>query len=70
MDRGETVMAFLVALGAAALAMVLIAGHQAPGEGWPAPLFIGFLTALLVDQARATRALRGRAATPAECRRP
>jgi hypothetical protein len=72
MDGGEAVMIYLLQIGAAALAMVLVAGHQAPGEGWLAPAFMGVLAALLVDQAWA---LRRRAApradaTRAECPLP
>ena len=66
--RMEVIVTRLLAIVAAALTMLFVAAHQAPGESWTAPAFIGFLAALLVDQAFASRALRR--AIPAESPRP
>jgi hypothetical protein len=69
--RLESIVTYLLQIIAAALATSLVAAHQAPGESWLAPLFMGFLAALLVDQGRAVLAPRRRSrATRAECPLP
>jgi hypothetical protein len=59
--RMESIVTTLLQIVAAALAIVFVAAHQAPGESWLAPVFMGFLAALLVDQGRAVIAPRVRA---------
>jgi len=73
--RMERVVTVILQIIAAALAIVLVAAHQAPGESWLAPIFMGFLAALLIDQGRAVvmprlRLARRRRSIPAECPRP
>jgi hypothetical protein len=71
----ERVVTVLLQIIAAALAIVFVAAHQAPGESWLAPVFMGFLAALLIDQGRAVvmprlRLARRRRAIPAGSLRP
>jgi hypothetical protein len=54
----ESIVTTLLQIIAAALAILFVAAHQAPGESWVAPVFMGFLAALLVDQGRAVLAPR------------
>ena len=68
--RMESVVTTLLQIIAAALAILLVAAHQAPGEGWLAPAFMGFLAALLVDQGRAALVARLRRVIRAECPQP
>jgi len=70
--RMESIVTYLLQIIAAALAIIFVAAHQAPGESWLAPVFMGFLAALLVDQGRAVVAprLRLSRATRAESRLP
>jgi hypothetical protein len=56
--RMETIVTCLLQIVAAALAITLVAAHQAPGESWLAPVFMGFLAAVMVDQGRAVWAPR------------
>jgi hypothetical protein len=71
----ERVVTVVLQIVAAILAIILMAGHQAPGESWLAPAFMGFLAALLIDQGRAVllprlRLARRRRSIPAEYPRP
>lgn len=68
--RVESVVTTLLQIIAAALAIILVAAHQAPGETWLAPTFMGFLAALLVDQGRAALVPRLRRAIRGECPQP
>jgi hypothetical protein len=66
--RMESIVTTLLQIVAAVLAILFVAAHQAPGESWLAPVFMGFLAAVLVDQGRAVIAprIRLRRATRAE----
>ncbi len=68
--RMESVVTILLQTIVAALAIILVAAHQAPGETWLAPAFMGFLAALLVDQGRAAVVPRLRRVIRAECPQP
>jgi len=68
--RMESIVTALLQIVAAALAILFVAAHQAPGESWLAPAFMGFLAALLVDQGHAVVAPRIRSRRPIRAESP
>jgi hypothetical protein len=57
-SRAERIVTVLLEIAGAGLAAGLVATHQAPGESWLAPAFMGLIAAVLVHQAREAGLLR------------